>query len=139
MIATRKPPAKRTPEEKTVDLAHAIEEIRTLLEKYTPQLEAREDGKGGYHLWSVKDIVVAGRKRREVYFAGVNPQKGYVSFHYMPVYTNPEQKAMLAPELLALLKSKSCFHVKRFDPEMKRQIREALASGYKLYKQQGWA
>ena len=138
MIALRKPPTRRTLEEKAADLAHAIEEIRALLEKYTPPLEVRTDAKGGYHLWSVKDIVVEGRKRKEVYFAGVNPQKGYIGFHYMPVYTNPEQKSMLRPELLSLLKGKSCFHVRRLEPAVKKQIKDVLASGIKLYKQRGW-
>ncbi|MCH8813779.1 MAG: DUF1801 domain-containing protein [Chloroflexi bacterium] len=130
---------RRTPQEKAADLAHAMEEIRSLLEKYTPPLEVRTDAKGGYHLWSVKNIVVEGRKRKEVYFAGVTPQKGYISFHYMPVYTNPEQKSMLIkPELRSLLKGKSCFYVRRLEPALKTQIKDALASGFRLYQQQGW-
>ena len=138
MTALRKPPTRRTPEEKAADLAHAMDEIRALLEKYTPPLEVRTGGDGGYHLWSVKDIVVEGRKRKEVYFAGVIPQKGYIGFHYMPVYTNPERKSMLKPELLSLLKGKSCFYVRRLEPELKRQIKDALVLGMNLYKQRGW-
>lgn len=122
----------------SLDLTVVEREIRELLEQYTPPLEVRSDAKGGYHLWSVKDITVEGRKRKEVYFAGVIPRKGYVGFYYMPVYVEPEQKAMLKPELLALLKGLSCFHVRRLDPELKRQIKNALAAGFKLYKQRGW-
>ena len=130
---------RRTPQEKDTDLAHAIEEIRALLEKYSPPLEARTDTKGSYHLWSVKDIVVEGRKRKEVYFAGVIRQKGYIGFHYMPVYTNPEQKSTLTmPELLSLLKGKSCFYVRRLESSLKKQIKEALASGFRLYQQREW-
>ena len=138
---TRHPAARaptRTPQEKAADLADAMEEIRGLLSKYTLPLEVRTDAKGGYHLWSVKNIVVEGRKRKEVYFAGVVPQKGYIGFYYMPVYTNPEQKEFLKPELLSLLKGKSCFYVRRLDPVIKRQIKDALASGFRLYKQRGW-
>ena len=129
---------KRTPQEKESDLAHAFEEIRALLEKYTPPLEVRTDAKGGYHLWSVKDIVVAGRQRKDVYFAGVIHQKGYIGFYYMPVYTNPEQKSMFEPDLLSLLKGKSCFHVRGLEPAVRKQIKDALASGIRLYKQRGW-
>ena len=124
--------------QKDADHAEIVNDIRGLLEKHAPPFEVRRDAKGGLHLWSVKDILVEGRKKKEIYFAGVVPQKGYVSFHYMPVYTNPEQKAILSPELLALLKTKSCFHVKQLDPAMKRHIRAALASGYKIYQQRGW-
>jgi len=126
--ATRTPP----------DLNAVWREIRTLLEKYTPPLEVRKDIKGGYHLWSVKDITVVGRKKKEVYFAGVIPEKGYIGFHYMPIYTNPERKSMFKPELLALLKGKSCFHVRHLETEVKKQIKDALASGFKLYKRRGW-
>ena len=138
---TRRPTARvptRTPQEKPVDLDLVDQELRALLEKYAPPLEVRSDAKGGYHLWSVKNIGVEGRKRKEVYFAGVVPQKGYISFHYMPVYTIPEQKSTFKPELLSLLKSKSCFHIRRLEPAVKKQIKDALASGIKLYKQRGW-
>ena len=146
MPAVKKTPAKRLVAERSTtaatrtppDLSLVWRGILTLLEKYTPPLEVRNDIKGGYHLWSVKDITVVGRKKKEVYFAGVIPQKGYVGFYYMPIYTNPEQKSMFKPELLALLKGKSCFHVRRLEPEVKKQIRDALASGFKLYKQHGW-
>ena len=130
--------SRRTPQEKVADLADAMEEIRSLLEKYAPPLEVRTDAKGGYHLWSVKNITVDGRKRKEVYFAGVIPQKGYIGFYYMPIYTNPEHSSMFKPELLALLKGKSCFHVRRLEPAVKKQIKGALKSGFKLYKQRGW-
>ncbi len=129
---------RRTPEEEAADLAHAMEEIRALLETYTPPLEVRAEKGGGYHLWSVKDIVIAGRKRKDVYFAGVMQQKGYISFHYMPIYVDSEQKAMFKPELLSLLKGKSCFHIRCLDPALKKQIKDALKSGMKLYKQRGW-
>jgi hypothetical protein len=56
----------------------------------------------------------------------------------MPVYTDPERKKLFKPELLSLLKGKSCFYVRRLDPELKRQIKAALADGYKLYKKRGW-
>ncbi|MCH7718923.1 MAG: DUF1801 domain-containing protein [Chloroflexi bacterium] len=126
--ATRTPP----------DLTGVEQEIRALLEQYAPPLEVRTDAIGGYHLWSVKDIIVEGRKKKDVYFAGVIPRKGYIGFYYMPVYTNPERKAMLKPELLALLKGMSCFHVRHLEPPLKKQIKDALASGFKLYKQRGW-
>jgi hypothetical protein len=113
-------------------------DIRALLEKYEPRMEARTDAKGGYHLWSKSGMTDARGKDKECYFAGVVPQKGYVGFYYMPVYTDSERKVEFDPGLLALLKGKSCFYVRRLDPGLKKQIREALQSGYKLYKSRGW-
>ena len=45
---------------------------------------------------------------------------------------------MFPPELLALLKGKSCFYIRMLDRTLKSQLREALRSGYKLYKERGW-
>jgi hypothetical protein len=125
-------------EEKAQDLAQAFTEIRDMLAKYVPPLEVRTDKKGGYNVWSTREVTIDGRKRDEIFFASVIPQKGYVGFYYMPVYTHPEQKELFKPELLSMLKGKSCFYIRRLDPSLTRQIRDALADGYRLYKQRGW-
>lgn len=113
-------------------------EIRSMLERYAPPFVARTDSKGGYHLWSAKGMVDQRGKTKDCFFAGVIPQTGYIGFYYMPVYTNPERKAMFEPELLSLLKGKSCFYVRRLEPAVKRQMRAALRSGFRLYKERGW-
>jgi hypothetical protein len=129
---------KARPRDATAERAAIFDEVKAMLAKYSPPFEVRTDATGGYHLWKTKPLVIEGRKRSEVYFAGVIPQKSYVGFYYMPVYTAPEQKKVFEPELLSLLKGKSCFHVKALDPALKKQIRQALADGFKMYKQRGW-
>jgi len=109
-----------------------------MLKDYQPPLMTKMNDARRFDLWSEKDIVIAGRKRTEVCFAAVIIQKSYVGFYYMPVYTNPEMKKMLAPELLALLKGKSCFHIKTLDAKLEMQIQRALAAGFRLYKKRGW-
>jgi hypothetical protein len=83
-------------------------------------------------------VEVAGRKRDEVYFAGLIAQRGYVGFYFMPVYTHAEQVDLFAPELLALLEGKSCFHVKRLDDTLAAHVDAALAAGFELYRERGW-
>jgi hypothetical protein len=56
----------------------------------------------------------------------------------MPVYMNPVVRRQLAPELLRCLKGKACFHIKKTDPQLLRQIKEALEIGYESYKELGW-
>ncbi|MCJ7677673.1 MAG: hypothetical protein MUO35_08130 [Anaerolineales bacterium] len=65
-------------------------------------------------------------------------QKSYVGVSYMPVYTSPEMKKIFPPELLALLKGKSCFHMGTLDARLVAQIKSALASGFRQYKKNGW-
>ena len=95
-------------------------------------------GKRDYQLWSETEAVIHGRPRSEVFFAGLIVQESYVGFYYMPVYAEPERKELFGPELLGLLKGKSCFYVKRLDDTLLGQVREALAAGRRLYVERGW-
>jgi len=56
----------------------------------------------------------------------------------MPIYTDTALKDVFEPELLKLLKGKSCFHIKELDTKLERQIRKALKLGFRLYKNRGW-
>jgi hypothetical protein len=123
------------------DLPDIFVRLRDVLSQYSPPFAARTGtvaGKDDYHLWSEKDVVVAGRPRKEVFFAGLIVQKGYVGLYYMPVYAEPERRELFAPELLELLKGKSCFHVRRLDDELLLQVEEALRQGFELYRERGW-
>ncbi len=125
----------------TADLDEIFDRLEASLHRYAPPFAARTGGVKGKRdcqLWSEKAVEVAGRKRDEVYFAGLIVQKGYVGFYFMPVYTHSEQTAVFAPELLALLKGKSCFHVKRLDDELAGHVDAALATGFDLYRERGW-
>ena len=124
--------------ETTTDLTAIFESLKALLAVYAPPLTPKRDEPGYYDLWSLNDLVIEGRKRREVYFAGLIIQKGYVGFYYMPVYAETEIKAIFAPELLGLLKGKSCFHIKRLTPALLAQIEAALRAGYEMYRERGW-
>ena len=123
------------------DLDGIFERLQPLLAEHAPpfvERAGRVRAKRDYQLWSEKEAVINGRPRSEVFFAGLIVQKSYVGFYYMPVYAEPERKELFGPELLGLLKGKSCFHVKRLDDTLLRQIREALAAGRRLYVERGW-
>ncbi len=113
-------------------------EVKALLEPYARRLAVRRDDPGYYDLWSEKDVVVAGRERKEVYFAGLVIQKSHVGFYFMPVYADQDLSAVFGPDLLATLKGKSCFHIRRLTPELRDQIQAALSAGWRLYEERGW-
>ena len=115
-----------------------FDQIKILLKKYQPPFNARSDFESRYELWSEKDIEIAGRKRKEVYFAGLIIQSNYVGFYFMPVYADTTLKDVFEPELLSTLKGKSCFHIKKLDKKLLLQIKRALAVGFKLYKKRDW-
>lgn len=121
------------------DLIEIFQTIRAEMQPYAATgFEARANSDTAYDLWSEKDVIIENRKRTEVYFAGIVIRKGYVGFYYMPVYAEPDMKAIFHPSLLKLLKGKSCFHIKKLDDLLLKQISDALAAGFKLYKQREW-
>lgn len=121
------------------DLVEIFQTIRAEMQPYAAiGFDARINSDTAYDLWSEKEVVIADRKRKEIYFAGVVIRKGYVAFYYMPVYTEPDIKTIFHLSLLKLLKGKGCFHVKKLDDIVLQQISDALAAGFKLYKQNGW-
>jgi len=121
-----------------IELQAIFTTIRKEMAVYQPPFQPKHDLETDYDLWSFKDLVIEGRKYKEVYFAGIVIRKDYVGFYYMPVYAEPKIKPLFKPELLILLKGKSCFHIKKLDEALLRQIREALEAGFKQYKERGW-
>jgi hypothetical protein len=124
--------------QKPSNLRSIFKTLRGLLQAYQPPLVAKMNDARRFDLWSRKDILIEGRNRSEVFFASVIIQKSYVGFYYMPVYTSPEMKRLFAPELLSLLKGKSCFHIKTLDARLLAQVKRAMEAGFKLYKKNGW-
>ena len=120
------------------DLQALFDTLKPLLQAYAPPLTPQVDTPTRYELWSVKPLVIEGRKRKEVFFASLIIQKAYVGFYFMPVYVETELKGIFQPELLRLLKGKSCFHIKKLDAALLGQIEAALKIGFELYQHRGW-
>lgn len=120
------------------DLIEIFQRIKRLMKVYEGTLTPKIDQDSRYDLWSVKDLIIAGRKRKEVSFASIIIQSGYVGFYYMPVYTDEELKEIVSPDLMRLRKGKSCFHVKKLDEGLEKDIKEALALGFEHYRELGW-
>jgi len=122
----------------TADLQVIYDALRTLLAKYSPPLVVTYDLDSRYELWSQKEIFFAGKKRGEIFFAGLIIRRHYVGFYFMPIYSNPGMKKMLGKELVARLKGKSCFHSTALDRTLAAQIRQALNEGMVMYRKNGW-
>lgn len=112
--------------------------LKILLGSYSPPLTIKQNTDRAYDLWSMKDIVIEGKKRKEVFFASVIIQKGYVGFYFMPVYAQSDLLQVFKPELLSLKKGLSCFHIKNLDEIIENQISDALKIGFSLYVDRGW-
>ena len=115
-----------------------FKEIKKMLSKYEPPLVATSNFESRYELTSTKAVMFAGRKRDGVYFGAAIIQSAYVGFYLMSVYADPALTKKMPADLMKTLKGKSCFHIKKLDAPLKRQIAEALKISFEYYKKQGW-
>jgi hypothetical protein len=120
------------------ELVQIFQQMKRILREYEGPLQPKFDLDSKYDLWSFKDIEIDGRKRKEVFFASIIIQSTYVGFYYMPIYVDTELKDVFDPELLHLLKGKSCFHIRKLDDTLENHIKKALDIGYHLYQKRGW-
>jgi len=121
------------------ELLQIFDELKKRMLPYGKGSIKVRGGTGGQLvLVSEMPVEIAGRKRDEYWFGAILIQKGYVGFYFMPVQDPAERKAIFKPELLKCLKGKSCFHIKKSDKEIFKQVEEALAAGYKKTKERGW-
>lgn len=126
------------PQTNNQNLLAIFSQLKQLLTAYTPPFIPHYNFDTKYDLWSHKEVEFAGKMRKEMYFAGLIIQSTYVGLYYMPIYAEPDIKKLFNPELLKLLKGKSCFHVKELSPELLQEIKSVLAKGFAMYKERGW-
>jgi hypothetical protein len=107
------------------------------LKTHVPPLVVKFDGPSKYDVWSERQVVIAGRPPGGLCFAMVIMQRSYVGFHLMAA-TSPLFRNTLKPELLETLKGKSCFHIAKLDDALLEQITEAIETGLRAYKKNGW-
>jgi hypothetical protein len=125
------------------DLDKVFDTLKKIMKNYSPPFSVQKPSealkkKRSYGLVSKKKVMIAGRERDEVYFAGIIKQKDYVGFYYMIAYAEPEVAKMLSPEFLALLKGKTCFYIRSTDKFILSQVRKALDIALRIYKKKNW-
>ena len=112
-----------------------FDELKAILQRYARHFSVREGyvrNKRDYHLILKKQVTVAGRERKEQWFASIIQQKGSVGFYFT------ESKGKLSPALLEHLDGKSCFHFKSLTPALKKDVDAGLKLGLAAYKERGW-
>jgi hypothetical protein len=121
------------------ELVNLFNEVKEIMHPFAKgNYLIHEDKPGNYSIYYNKEVEMFGKKYPELMFASLLIQKGYVGFYFFSVYIQEEMKGKLAPELLRTLKGKTCFHLKKSDPQLLKQISAALKAGVEYYRTQGW-
>lgn len=75
---------------------------------------------------------------KPMFFGAVVIHKSYVSYHLIPVYTNPALLKGISPELKKRMQGKSCFNFKKVNEKLFKEIGELTKKGYASFKKQGF-
>jgi hypothetical protein len=62
------------------------------------------------------------RPEAPMWFGAVRVGRAYVSFHLMPIYTNPDLAAAVTPALRSRMQGKSCFNFKAVAPQQLAEL-----------------
>lgn len=115
-------------------LAATFEALRGLLVPFASQLQLEADDPAEYSL----DTPHIQSNRKPLFFGAVRQGSRYVSYHLMPVYTDPDLLDRISPRLRSRMQGKSCFNLKEPDPEIIDELRNLTASGFERYRQKGY-
>jgi hypothetical protein len=98
-------------------------------------------GKKSIQLTVPKAVVVPGSyggQPIDVAMASAIIQKDFVGFYLMCVYMDEGTVKKLSPALVKLRKGKSCFHLKKLDDGLRKDMDAALSLGTAAFRGRGW-
>jgi hypothetical protein len=77
------------------------------------------------------------KNKKAMWFGGIQIKKNYVSYHLMPVYTNPELLANVSPQLKKRMQGKSCFNFATLYVDLLKELAMLTEASYKSFQSQG--
>ncbi|MBD79592.1 MAG: hypothetical protein CL840_11800 [Crocinitomicaceae bacterium] len=116
-----------------------FEKVKAKIEPHAKNQDIRTDTDKAYHVYGTTTVVIGKKTTEGHYFASSMKNKNFVGFYFFPIYTHKEEfTAEEFPNLMKTLKGKSCFHIKKDDPEVFDEMEKLLQKGVTLYEGLGW-
>ena len=111
-----------------------FEELKAIMIPLTKSLDVKHDEPGNYYV----DTFHTMKNGKPLWFGGVQTKKNYVSYHLMPVYSNPELLTDMSSELRKRMQGKSCFNFKVVDKALfdelalltQRSLQDYVSKGF---------
>lgn len=110
--------------------------LRNILRQYVPPLKIRTNTEGSFEVAGTKETMQGKLKVDGFYFASVVPKEKDVRLYYFPIYTHATD-FNITDNLKKCLKGKSCFHFKKLDESLEKEISEMVKKGISIYKKEG--
>ena len=114
--------------------------LKEIMVENCPPLVQKKNSKEGIEVignvpapYGYKKEIVPG-----MYFASALIRPGNVSFYFFPIYGAPGEFKKMAPTAMKYLDGKTCFHFKKEEQVVEKEIKELFKKGIAIYKKQGW-
>jgi hypothetical protein len=115
----------------TEGFAATFAALRAILEPHAKRLTVTVDEPGHFELASP---TMTDRVGRPLFWAAVQINKSYVSYHLMPVYANPALRNSLSPALKKRMQGKSCFNFTTVEPGQLKELAAVTKKGIAGFK-----
>jgi hypothetical protein len=109
--------------------------LRKILEPYSTRLKVTADTADYYCL----EVPFSPKLKKSFPAAWVKIGKGYVSYHFMPVYMFPRLRESVSKPLQARMQGKSCFNFKVLDEALFKELEAVTAEGFAMCRKGGFA
>lgn len=119
------------------DLTEIQTTLKSLLTKHIPPLQIRKDNENVFELTGTKEAMQGKQKVDVFYFGSIVPKPKDIRLYFFPIYTHPEKFHPISEALNKFLKGKSCFHIKKLNTQLEKEIDEMITLGVNIYEQDG--
>jgi hypothetical protein len=109
--------------------------LRKILEPHSTRLKVTADTPDHYCL----EVSPSPKLKKSFPVAWVKIGKGYVSYHFMPVYMFPRLRESMSKKLQARMQGKSCFNFKSPDEALFQELEAVTAEGFAMCRKAGFA
>ena len=115
-----------------------VEEIQntliSLLKKHQPSLKINAETEVKFEVSGTIPTMQGKQKVDGFYFSSVIPKAKDCRLYFFPIYTDADAFANISPELRKCLKGKSCFHIKKMDEQLEKDIEAMIDKGIEIYR-----
>jgi hypothetical protein len=117
-----------------------FEKIKSVLQKQSPPMVVSKNIKDCFELIGNKPVPYGSKKVMApgMYFCSVLVRKDMISFHFFPIYMKREMFEPLIPNMIKLLKGKSCFNFKKPEHIDEKELSALLKKGIEAWTKLGY-
>lgn len=110
------------------------ETLKEILRSHVAPLKIRFETEANFEVAGTKETMQGKQKVDGMYFASVVPKEKDVRLYFFPIYTHPKEFETVPENLKKCLKGKSCFHFKKLDAELEKEIAAMVKTGVEIFK-----